>query len=435
MSKRCKITIYTVLGCVLCCMLLILIKVLFFSGIFIPLLKVNGEKNMEIGVKETFHDPGVIARFRFNDYSKQVHIKSDVDINKLGTYTITYTFDKYDKHVQRKVHVVDKKKPTIDLKGQSTIRVFENTLWVEPGFQAMDNYDGDISKQVTIQNNVNMKQKGMYDIIYSVKDASGNTISVQRKVQVCADPSNVRVHYNHDNYDNTAEEWWFHKSKNHARTTGAKDENLLKTYDAFFQGPSEKTIYLTFDEGGNDTTYIKQIAEVLKKNQVQATYFLTRNYIKSNSEFINALVTDGNVIGNHTWHHYDMPDLANAQSIDRFVKEITETEKTYMEVSGQKMKKVFRFPKGGSSERSLKIVKDLGYSTYFWSHAYYDYARDVSGSEALKTLMDHYHEGAIYLLHPSNKGNYEAMETFVKNMKKLGYTFKTVDTIAQDIQK
>ena len=29
------------------------------------------------------------------------------------------------------------------------------------------------------------------------------------------------------------------------------------------------------------------------------------------------------------------------------------------------------------------------------------------------------HNGAIYLLHPSNKGNYEAMDTFIKNMKKI----------------
>lgn len=86
-------------------------------------------------------------------------------------------------------------------------------------------------------------------------------------------------------------------------------------------------IYLTFDEGGNDITYIKQIADVLKKNNVQATYFLTRNYIKTEADFIRQLVKDGNVIGNHSWHHYDMTTLANAASIDTFVAEITETEK------------------------------------------------------------------------------------------------------------
>ena len=127
-----------------------------------------------------------------------------------------------------------------------------------------------------------------------------------------------------------------------------------------------------------------------------------------------------------------MPTLANEQDIDKFVAEITETEKTYMQVTGQPMKKVFRFPKGGMSERALKITQDMGYSNYFWSHAYYDFAEDVSGEEALKTLMDHYHNGAIYLLHPSNKGNYLAMDPFIKAMKQNGYQFQTVDTIKQE---
>lgn len=435
MSKRCKSVIYAVLGCIALCVVIALIKVLFFSGIFTPLLKVNGDKHMEVGVNETFQDPGAKARFRFSDYSDQVKIKSDLDMKKIGTYTITYTFEKYNKKVERKVTVVDQKKPKITLKGQSTIRVFENGTFTEPGYQALDNYDGDISKKVEVKSTVDMKKKGMYTISYDVSDASGNAAHMERKVQVCEDPSNIKVYYDHDDYDNTAEEWWFNKSKDHKRTTGAKDQSILDKYDAYFQGPEEKVIYLTFDEGGNDITYIKEIAQVLKKNNVQATYFLTRNYIKDNPEFMNELVKDGNVIGNHTWHHYDMPTLANALSINSFVKEITETEKTYMEVTGQPMKKVFRFPKGGSSERAMKIVKDLGYSTYFWSHAYYDYASDVPASESLKTLMDHYHEGAIYLLHPSNKGNYEAMDTFVKNMKNLGYSFKTVDEIPKAIHK
>lgn len=426
---------YAILGCLALCVIAILIKLLFFSGIFSPLLKMNGSKHMEVGVNETFKDPGVTAKYRFSDYSDQVQVKSNLNKKKTGSYTITYTLVKYDKKVERKVVVVDRKPPKIILKGQNPVRVFENSKFQDPGYEAIDNYDGDISKQVKVDNKINMKQTGQYTITYHVKDASGNETSIERHVQVCDDPSSIKVYYDHDDYDNTAEEWWFRKSKNHQRTTGAKDETLLKKYDAYFQGPAEKVLYLTFDEGGNDITYIKEIAKVLKANHVQATYFLTRNYIKDNAVFINELVRDGNVIGNHTWHHYDMPNLANALNIDQFVKEITETEKTYMEVTGQPMKKVFRFPKGASSERAMKIVKDLGYSTYFWSHAYYDYASDVSGEEALKTLIDHYHEGAIYLLHPSNKGNYEAMDTFIKYMKKLGYAFKTVDTIEEAKQQ
>lgn len=430
MSKKCKWSVYGVLSLIGIVCLLGLIKLLFFSGLFIPQIQLNGDRHVEMEVNTKFEDEGASARFRFQDYSDSVIVESRLDTTKLGVYTVRYTFEKYQKSVEREVRVVDTTAPVIQLNGTDTIRVFEHTELSDPGFQAHDNYDGDVSAQVRINTSgVDMSKQGTYAILYTVNDSSGNTSEVSRNVEVCEDPTATKVYYNHDDYDNTAEEWWFNKSENHLRTLACRDEVFLKKYDAYYMGPDEKVIYLTFDEGGNDITYIHEIVDVLNENNVPATFFLTRNYIKDNDVFMNELVEKGHVIGNHTWHHYDMPTLANAQDIDKFVLEITETEKTYMQVTGQPMKKVFRFPKGGMSERALKITQDLGYSNYFWSHAYYDYANDVSKEEALKTLMDHYHNGAIYLLHPSNKGNYLAMDAFIKNMLALGYTFKTVDEI------
>lgn len=435
MSRRCRAILYTMIGCFAMVVLVLLIKLLFFSGLFVPMLKLQGDKVMEVAVNTTFKDPGIKAHYHFSNIGKQVVTTSNINMKKLGVYTITYTAAKLHRSIQRTVHVVDTTPPIISLKGDRVVRVFVNGTYKEAGVKAMDGYDGDITKNVHVDNKVNMKKTGTYSIIYRVKDSSGNETSCKREVQVCEDPTSTKLFYDYGSYDNTMEEWWFRKSEHHQRTTGAKAADLLQKYGTYFQGPDEKVIYLTFDEGGNDITYIKEIAKVLKKDHVHATYFLTRNYIKSNPKFINTLVKDGNVIGNHTWHHYDMTKLANAQSVDKFVREITETEKTYMEVTGQKMKKIFRFPKGGSSERAMKMVHDLGYTIYDWSHAYYDFAGNVSGDEALKTMLDHYHNGAIYLLHPSNLGNYEAIDTFIHTMQEKGYQFKTVDTIPASVKK
>lgn len=434
MSKKCKRTIYGVFALFATVIVLALIKLCFFSGLFVPLIELKGDAVVEMEVHGEFVDEGARARFKFQDYSDNIVTEGNLDTTKLGTYTIRYSFAQYQKSTTREVHVVDTTAPVIKLEGMSTIRVFENETFIDPGCSAMDNYDGDLSAQVKIESTIDMSAQGMYTITYTVNDTSGNSTSITREVEVCADPTALKIYYNHDSYDNKNEEWWFRKSENHERNTACREESFLNQYDGYFQGPDEKVIYLTFDEGGNDITYIHEIADVLKENDVQATYFLTRNYIKQNEQFMNDLVANGNVIGNHTWHHYDMSTLANAQDIDKFVLEITETEKTYMQVTGQPMKKVFRFPKGGMSERGLKIVQDLGYTNYFWSHAYYDFAGDVSKEEALKTLIDHYHNGAIYLLHPSNKGNYLAMDEFIKEMKAQGYTFKTVDTIPNSQQ-
>lgn len=432
MSKKCRNTIYGCLAALGVILLALFIKFLFFSGLWVPLLDLHGDSHIEIEVNQQYQDAGASASFRFHDISSEIETENTVNYTKIGTYQVNYYIKGFHQTATRTVDVVDTTPPVLTLQGAQPLRLFEYTTMEDPGVKAFDNNDGDITDKVIINNQVNMEKQGSYTITYTVSDTSGNTASMTRTVEVCEDPTNVKVFYAHDNYDNVAEEWWFEKSKNHERNKAAREESLISQYDGYYLGPDEKVIYLTFDEGGNDITYIKEIADVLDENDVDATFFLTRNYIKDNVEFMNSLVNNGHLISNHTWHHYDMPTLANATDIDKFVLELTETEKTYMQVTGQEMKKIFRFPKGGMSLRSLKIVQDLGYSSFFWSHAYYDYASDVSKDEALKSLMDHYHNGAIYLLHPSNKGNYLAMDTFIKNMKDLGYEFRTVDTIIED---
>lgn len=389
-------------------------------------IKLHGNKNVYVEVFETYHDEGASSYKRWKDNSEKMQIYNNVDTSKIGEYEVVYQIGK--KKEKRKVVVVDTKKPVITLLGDKEISVFEGEMYEEPGFECKDAYDGDLSENVLVHSNIKNKP-GSYYVRYRVSDFSGNFSEVKRKVRVFEDPTRIKVKYHYDNIDNKSEQWWFEKSKNHERNKGALPESVIKPFDSFYLGKDEKVIYLTFDEGGNEITYIKEITDVLNRNDVKATFFLTRNYIKKESEFMRELVDRGHIIGNHTRRHPMMPTLANADDIDKFVLEITETEKTYMEVTGKEMVKVFRFPSGDSSLRAMKIVQDLGYRNYFWSHAYYDFMEDVSKNEAFTTLMKHYHNGAIYLLHPSNKGNFEAMNDFIVEMKKLGFRFGLVDEI------
>lgn len=429
MSKRCRFILYSIIGIGVLCLILLLAGFVYYTGLIIPYIGLQGKKELTMEVNTKFIDPGIRACYKFHDFSDKVIKSTNLDTNKIGIYHIKYSLPDIKKEVKRTVHIVDTKEPKIVLDGNKVSRIFLNNKYEEEGFSAIDNYDGNVTNKVEIINNVNINKTGKYKIQYNVKDSSGNSCTAERKIEVCEDPTNVKLYYNYNQYDNHPEEWWFEKSKNHERTNGAIKEDILKKYHAYYQGENKKVLYLTFDEGGNDITYIKQIANILDKYQIKATFFLTRNYIKNEAEFINKLVANGHIIGNHTWHHYDMTTLANEISVDQFTKELTETEKTYMEVVGQPMTKVFRFPKGGASERAIKMVSDLGYSTFFWSHAYYDYANDVTKDEALRSMLNYYHPGAIYLLHPSNKGNYEAMEDFIQEMIKKGYHFDTVNHI------
>ena len=135
MSKRCKWTVYGIIGAIMMLLALGIIKLLFFSGLFWPLLELKGDQTIEMEVNTIFKDPGATARFRFSDYSDEISVNSSLNTSKLGEYTIRYTLKKYDKEISRNVKVVDTSAPSIQLKQGSTMRVFENGTFTDPGCQ------------------------------------------------------------------------------------------------------------------------------------------------------------------------------------------------------------------------------------------------------------------------------------------------------------
>ena len=153
MSRRCKVYVYTGVFIVAVLLMALIIKLFFFSGWLTPLLSLKGEKVMEVQVKKSFQDPGVKARYHLKDYQNDVRITSNVNRNRIGEYTIVYEWK--NKTVERIVKVVDKKAPKLKLKGDNPLRIFENETYQEAGYTAIDDYDGDLTANVQIKNNVN----------------------------------------------------------------------------------------------------------------------------------------------------------------------------------------------------------------------------------------------------------------------------------------
>lgn len=319
--------------------------------------------------------------------------------------------------------------PSIQIQGPQIIEMNIGEKYQELGYYATDEIDGDITKQVKIDNTINNQIPGTYQITYTVTNTSNKEGYAKRFVKV-KPPTKVTYKEEYNNIDNTQKGWWPGNKKDNQRPlVGAGDtiENL-KQYNAYYLGEDKKIIYLTFDEGSNDT-YMKEIVEVLNQNKVKATFFLCHGYMKDNPELMKLLVETGHSVGNHTANHLPMPTLANATNFEKYVNEITLNEKTFEEITNTPMDKVYREPRGEYSYRSLAIIKDLGYKSYFWSASYDDFHDDLTKEEALEAMMKRYHNGAIYLIHPKNKGNYEALDDFIKNMKNLGYEFGLVKDI------
>lgn len=202
--------------------------------------------------------------------------------------------------------------------------------------------------------------------------------------------------------------------------------SALAKYNAYYiEETEEKVMYLTFDAGYENGCTAK-ILDTLKKHDVPAAFFLVGNYIESEPELVKRMVSEGHVVGNHTYSH---PDMSAISSEESFRQELESLEKLYKETTGLDMLKIYRPPQGRYSESNLQMAKDMGYTTIFWSLAYVDWYDDQQPSreEAFKKLIPRIHPGAIVLLHSTSTTNAEILDELICKWKELGYEFKSIE--------
>ncbi|WP_102347968.1 delta-lactam-biosynthetic de-N-acetylase [Bacillus sp. Marseille-P3661] len=222
--------------------------------------------------------------------------------------------------------------------------------------------------------------------------------------------------------------WGYKKGGNgQPADAGPMYENLLKQYGSVYIGDtSKKDIYLTFDNG-YENGYTAEILDVLKEKKVPAAFFVTGHYITESDDLVKRMIKEGHIVGNHSWHH---PDLT-AVSDTRLKKELTLISEEYEKLTGRKDMLYLRAPRGIFSERTLKLSQDLGYTNVFWSLAFVDwYTNNQKGWQyAYDNIMKQIHPGAILLLHSVSEDNAKALPKVIDDLKKEGYTFKSLDDL------
>lgn len=183
----------------------------------------------------------------------------------------------------------------------------------------------------------------------------------------------------------------------------------------------EKKICLTFDEG-YENGYTPKILDTLKEKGVKAVFFVTYDFASQNPDLVKRMIDEGHIVGNHSYRHYTMDEVSD----DVAKEEVSYLHKYVKDKFGYTMS-YFRFPKGEFSERSLQIVKDLGYKSVFWSFAYADWDPDnqTEENQAFTHICESTHPGAIFLLHAVSKTNADILGKVIDDVKKQGYTFST----------
>lgn len=188
----------------------------------------------------------------------------------------------------------------------------------------------------------------------------------------------------------------------------------------------EKVIALTFDDGPwhRNTT---EILDILKKNNIKATFFWVGSALKDNPQIGKRVVEEGHAIGNHTWHHwYHKLDAATA------ARELDDTADLIYKTTGVKTN-LFRPPGAVMDNGVADYAKQKKYAIIMWSNDPMDY-RPLPAKELVKNTIRKAHPGAIVLMHDGG-GNHsatvQALPEIIAQLKKLGYRFVTIPELLE----
>lgn len=220
--------------------------------------------------------------------------------------------------------------------------------------------------------------------------------------------------------------WGIKRNDNHEQPdVGTENRKILEENGGICLGNKEKKyIYLTFDNG-YEAGYTERMLDVLKENNVHATFFITGHYLNTQEELVKRMLEEGHLVGNHTVNHKSMPELTD----EEIKKEVMSLHQSLYEKFAYEM--IFlRPPKGEFNERTLQATNNLGYRTVMWSFAYEDWdeKKQPSLEEAKEKILANIHNGEIMLLHGNSKTNAEVLPEVINEIKNMGYEFKDLDS-------
>lgn len=359
MRNKKKIFVLSLISIILLFFLLLIIS--YFTG-----FQLKGKKEVEVAFGEKYKDEGVKANILFFSLKSYVKTESTVNEKELGVYEITYHLPL--KTLKRKVIVKDKTSPIITLKGDKEIEISYGETYIEDGYEALDDLDGDLTDKVKITSNIDDSKLGSYEIIYEVTDTEGNKGKTKRIIHIIdntvptltlkgSNPFYMEIGNQYqepgytalDNYDGDLTE--------QVKVTSNVNTNKAGTYEIIYEVEDssknniQKKRTVIVQEKQSGITYINGILLVNK------TYHLPSNYAPGdNQEAYQALLrlqNDAKKVG------HDLPLLSGYRSYS-YQKTLYES---YVQRDGEAVANTYS-AKPGQSEHQTGLAFDVG-SLYF----------------------------------------------------------------------
>lgn len=203
----------------------------------------------------------------------------------------------------------------------------------------------------------------------------------------------------------------------------------------------EKIAYLTFDDGPNISVTPK-VLEILKKEEVKATFFVIGKNVKEHPEIVKREYEEGHYIANHGYDHNNNNLYKSKES---FIKEIKETDEEIGRAIGidNYCSHVFRFPNGFMSSQNkakkkeaVEILKNMDYAYIDWNCLNNDSMKKYSKTELLNNLKKSSKDKdtLVILMHDTKdvSDSSQVLEESIKYLKEQGYTFENFYNLLEE---
>lgn len=204
------------------------------------------------------------------------------------------------------------------------------------------------------------------------------------------------------------------------------DESVSEAGKVYYSAPcTEKLIALTFDDGPHKYR-TDEILDVLKENDVRATFFTVGKMAREYPDIIKRELVAGHEIGNHTYTHAKMQKL----TVQKLRYELEETERALFEIAEYRPK-LFRPPEGWCSESIAHVAGEMDYNVILWNIDTLDWAHNEP-DRICECIYDSVKAGSIILFHDYVSGKSptaEALKQIIPELKARGYSFVTVSEL------
>ncbi len=197
---------------------------------------------------------------------------------------------------------------------------------------------------------------------------------------------------------------------------------------------SDKTIYLTFDDGPSYLT--EKILDILKEENIPATFFVTSRGIDTYSNVIKRMQEENHTIALHTsTHNYSYI----YSSDENYFKDLEEIRNKVYNITGVKSR-IIRLPGGSSNTVSKKYSKGIitritnrltenDFYYFDWNIDSLDASGSVSKEVIYNSVTQNIHSGTnVVLMHDSStkETTVLALKDIIKYAKDNGYTFAKI---------